>query len=90
MWPDWRLHARAFDTAAPGDKTLLVVDGMDHYLGGLACAPKPTPPQPAQARLLAKVVVDFLDAQLRDAPESHARRRCQVPARWAGATLACR
>lgn len=90
MWPDWRLHARAFDTAAPGDKTLLVVEGMDHYLGGLACASKPTPPQPAQARLLAKAVIDFLEAQLRNAPASRARMRCQVPARWPGATLTCR
>lgn len=90
MWPDWRLHARAFETAAAGDKTLLVVDGMDHYLGGLACAARPTPPQAAQARVLADAIVDFLAAWLRGDRAAVARMRCESPAPWAGTSLRCR
>lgn len=90
MWPDWRLHAATFDTAKQGDKTLLVVDGLDHYLGGLACAEKPTPPQRAEAEILAAAMIAFLDAHLKNDASSLALMRCAAPAPWKHSQLTCK
>jgi predicted dienelactone hydrolase len=37
FWPDWRSHTTSYNTAAPGNQYLLVVQGADHYLGNLIC-----------------------------------------------------
>lgn len=35
VWTDYREHIISYSTAVPGDNYLLVLDGMDHYLGNL-------------------------------------------------------
>ena len=35
LWPDYSAHFVAFDVAQAGHNHLLVVDGMDHYMGNL-------------------------------------------------------
>jgi predicted dienelactone hydrolase len=90
MWPDWRLHAVTFDTAKPGDKALLVVDGLDHYLGGLACAEKPTPPQRAEAAIVAQAMIAFLDAHVKNDADARALMRCERPTPWRNSQLTCK
>ena len=34
-WPDYRMHFVSYEVAQPGDNYLLVIDGMDHYMGNL-------------------------------------------------------
>lgn len=38
--PDWRVHLAAFESAPPGDKYGLVLNGVDHYFGHLICRPE--------------------------------------------------
>lgn len=67
FWPDWRSHALSFDTARPGLNWLLVVDGADHYLGGLICRlGLDTPPQVDALRMVNATAVTFLDAFVRE------------------------
>ena len=35
LWPDYRAHLVSYLTAEPGHNYLLVLDGMDHYMGGV-------------------------------------------------------
>jgi hypothetical protein len=45
---DWRMRLIAWEAAAPGDKHSLVLEGVDHYFGGLICRPElPGPTQDA-------------------------------------------
>ncbi|MEN3745825.1 alpha/beta hydrolase [Sphingomonas sp. HF-S3] len=45
----WRGHLDAYEAArAGGDRYALVLDGVDHYFGGLICRELPGPPQTAQ------------------------------------------
>lgn len=90
MWPDWRLHAATFDTAKPGDKSLLVVDGLDHYLGGLACAEKPTPPQRAEAKTVVAAMIAFLEAHTKNDVQALALMRCEMQTPWKNSQLSCK
>jgi predicted dienelactone hydrolase len=90
MWPEWRLHAVTYDGAPPGGKTLMVVEGLDHYLGGLACLPKETPPQADEAKTVAAAMIAFLDAQTKADAKSAAIMACKSPAPWAKTTLTCK
>lgn len=63
----WRQHALSFETAPPGDKHLLVVEGADHYLGRLICRTnRDAPPQRDALRMVQVASTAFLAAQLRD------------------------
>lgn len=90
MWPDWRLHAVTFDGAPPGDKSLLVVEGLDHYLGGLACLPKETPPQTDEAKTLAAAMIAFLQAHLKRDADALALMRCAAKPNWPNSELSCK
>ncbi len=49
--PDaWKKHLLAYDSAAPGgSRYALILDGVDHYFGGLICSPeRPGPRQTLQ------------------------------------------
>ena len=65
FWPDWRMHLLSFETAIPGDKYALVVDGADHYLGNLICrTQREAAPQEDALRMVQLVTTAFLDAYL--------------------------
>jgi hypothetical protein len=60
---DFHTHLIAYDAAPPGDKYALVLDGVDHYFGGLICkADAPGPPQTAGLLAAVAVSTDFLGA----------------------------
>ena len=62
----WRQHALSFETAPPGDKHLLVVEGADHYLGNLICrTDRETPAQHDALRMIQAASTAFLNAHLR-------------------------
>ena len=50
----WQVHLDAFEAAPPGDKYALVLDGADHYFGGLIG--RFDRPGPVQSAALAKAV----------------------------------
>ena len=54
IWTDYRDHFVAYDTAKPGHNHLLVVEGMDHYMGNLIGRPERE--LPAQHAALASVI----------------------------------
>ncbi len=58
----WRNHLLAYDSAvAGGDRFALVLDGVDHYFGGLICRPElPGPHQSAQMRQAVALSLEFL------------------------------
>jgi len=58
----WKGHLTAFDVAAPGGhRYALVLDGADHYFGGLICDPtRPGPPQTAQLANATALSLAFL------------------------------
>jgi pimeloyl-ACP methyl ester carboxylesterase len=60
----WREHLEAFERPAPGGGRYgLVLDGVDHYFGGLICRPDaPGPPQQAGHDALIRASTLFLDA----------------------------
>ena len=62
FWPDWRMHLMSFDTAVPGDKYALVIDGADHYLGNLICrTQRDAQPQEDALRMVQLTSTAFLD-----------------------------
>jgi hypothetical protein len=64
----WQSHLAAYEDAHPGDKYALVLDGVDHYFGGLICEPTmPGPPQTAQLADAIRLSTAFMEAYgLRD------------------------
>lgn len=65
----WRQHALSYETAPPGDKHLLVVQGADHYLGNLICRPeRDAEPQTDALRMVNAAAVTFMKAQLGEQP----------------------
>lgn len=78
----WKVHLAAYEAAAAGgDRYALVLEGVNHFFGGLICwLDQPGPPQSAQldrAADLSRLFIDaygtrskrarrLLDAQLRD------------------------
>lgn len=71
FWPDWRDHLLAFETAKPGDKYALVIDGADHYLGNLICRlEREEPPQTDALAMVNITTTAFLDAYLKKKPEA--------------------
>jgi pimeloyl-ACP methyl ester carboxylesterase len=59
----WQVHLDSYDAAPAGDKYALVLQGVDHYFGGLICNPdKPGPPQAAQLARAAAISTLFLEA----------------------------
>ena len=66
FWPDWRMHLMSWETALPGNKYALVVEGADHYLGNLICRPeREGPPQEDALRMVQLTTTAFLDAYLK-------------------------
>jgi hypothetical protein len=71
---DYHTHLVPYDAAPPGDKYALVLDGVDHYFGGLICkAEVPGPPQTAGLAKAVNVSTDFLKAFGSDDAAAHAR-----------------
>ena len=59
----WESHLAAYNDAHPGDKYGLVLDGVDHYFGGLICeSDKPGPPQTAQLADAVRLSTVFMEA----------------------------
>jgi hypothetical protein len=61
--PDgWRGHLAAYDAiASGGDRYAMVLDGADHYFGGVICRPElPGPKQQAQFDLAVARSLAFL------------------------------
>ena len=60
----WHLHLAAYDAAAPGgSRYALVLQGVDHYFGGLICSKDyPGPDQSEQLKQTAEISTLFLDA----------------------------
>ena len=71
MWPDWRAHRLTYDTAPEGGKALLVLNGGDHYLGGLICLGQDTPDQKQSLRLLNAVTTAFLNSHVFKTSDLH-------------------
>lgn len=64
---DWR--RRAWLLAPPGDKYSAILDGMDHYLGGLICnAERGGEPDPEAVAIIRALTTAFLDAYIKDEP----------------------
>jgi predicted dienelactone hydrolase len=62
---EWR--RQAFTMSPPGDKYSLIIDGADHYLGGLICNPeRGGDPDPQAVEIVRTVTLAFLDAYLKD------------------------
>jgi len=62
---EWR--RQAFLRSPPGDKYSLIVDGADHYLGGLICNPeRGGEPDHDAVEIIRAVTTAFLDAYLGD------------------------
>ncbi|MBB5686399.1 alpha/beta hydrolase family protein [Sphingobium boeckii] len=59
----WRSHLLAYDNARPGgDRYALVLDGVDHYFGGLICRPElPGPRQSAPMKQAVALSLQFLE-----------------------------
>ncbi|PEQ11399.1 hypothetical protein B2G71_17765 [Novosphingobium sp. PC22D] len=75
----WREHLTAFAEALPsGDRHALLLEGVDHYFGGLVCDPAKTgPDQHAQLALVSQVTLAFL---ARYAPGRDAENRAPLAA----------
>ena len=61
--PDsWKGHLLAYESAAAGhDRFALILDGVDHYFGGLICSPeRPGPRQSVQMRQAVALSLQFL------------------------------
>jgi alpha-beta hydrolase superfamily lysophospholipase len=58
---DWRSRLIAWEAAVPGDKHALVLDGVDHYFGGLICRPElPGPHQTAGFNATLAASIDLM------------------------------
>jgi pimeloyl-ACP methyl ester carboxylesterase len=61
--PRWEAHLAPYEAAPPGDKYALILEGVDHYFGGLICEPtKPGPPRTAQLERAVALSTDFMEA----------------------------
>jgi hypothetical protein len=60
-----------FVKAPPGDKYSLILEGADHYLGGLICNPeRGGDADPDAIKILNSVTTAFLDAYLLELPNA--------------------
>ena len=65
MWTDYRDHFVAYDVAKPGHNHLLVVEGMDHYMGSLIGRPeREAPPQHAALAVVISTTTHFMQTYL--------------------------
>lgn len=60
---DWHWKVEPYELAPAGDKYLAVIDGADHYLGGMT-ENDPTPASPGQQRAVFLLTLAFLDTYL--------------------------
>ncbi|WP_102225366.1 alpha/beta hydrolase family protein [Acidimangrovimonas sediminis] len=67
---DWHWKTEPYDLAPPGDKYLAVLEGADHFLGGIA-RPNQSP-APAQGAAVRALTLAFLDTYLADEAEAKA------------------
>jgi predicted alpha/beta-hydrolase family hydrolase len=59
----WQVHLAAYQEAPPGDKYAVILEGVDHYFGGLICKPgAPGPPQSDQLDQAVRLSIAFLNA----------------------------
>lgn len=66
---DWR--RQAYLLAPPGDKYSVIVEGADHYLGGLICNPeRGGEDDPGAVAIVRAMTTAFLDAYLREDPDA--------------------
>lgn len=58
----WKQHLLAYDSAKTGgDRYALILDGVDHYFGGLICSPeRPGPRQSTQMQQAVTLSLQFL------------------------------
>jgi len=68
----WRGHLAAYDVAASGqDRYAMVLDGVNHFFGGMICWPdEPGPPQRAQMAIAVDISRLFLDGYALGAPRA--------------------
>jgi hypothetical protein len=76
----WKAHLNAYDAAAAGgDRYGLVLDGVNHYFGGLICDPKqPGPPATQGIKDAARIAGLFLAAYGRGDGKSKAVLKAAV------------
>ncbi|MEP1472702.1 MAG: hypothetical protein ABJK20_10170 [Halieaceae bacterium] len=69
FWPDWRMHLMSYESAIPGDKYALVVEGADHFLGNLICrTERDAQPQEDALQMIQIASTAFLDSYLKASP----------------------
>lgn len=71
----WQVHLDAFNAAQPdGQRYALVLEGVDHYFGGLICRPElPGPKQTAQMTDTINVSLQMLAAYTTNQPAAKGR-----------------
>ncbi len=81
---EWR--TQVYRLAAPGDKYAVIVEGADHYMGGLICnAERGGEPDPGGVAIVAAMTTVFLDAYLKeDSAALEYLQSVDVPARTDG------
>jgi hypothetical protein len=81
---EWR--TQVYRLAPPGDKYAVIVEGSDHYMGGLICnAERGGEPDPGGVAIVAAMTTVFLDAYLKgDAAALEYLQSVDVPARTDG------
>jgi len=77
---EWR--SQAFLLAPPGDKYALILEGSDHYLGGLICnAERGGDADPGAVEIIRAVTLAFLDAYIRNDEDAMAfLKTADIPA----------
>ena len=64
---EWR--KQAYYLAPPGDKYSVILEGSDHYLGGLICnASRGGDPDPGAVEIIRAMTTAFLDAYVKEEP----------------------
>lgn len=66
---DWHWKIEPYEFAPPGHKYLALLQGADHYLGGIARPDQS--PVPAQREAVEMLSLAFFDAHLRNDPRAH-------------------
>ncbi len=65
LWPQHSDHFIAYETARPGQNYLLVIDGMDHYLGNLiGRLDREALSQPIALEIVTAATLEFMHAYL--------------------------
>ena len=62
--PTWNIHTVSFHDAPKGEKFLAVINGADHWFGGLLCRETDNQEQNKEMETLKAITLAFLDYTL--------------------------